>query len=175
MFKRHVDPPVTSGTWSMSEKYILDRARTYYGDDCSAIATCLPGRTGVQVFNKYSSLAEKSGKWTAEEDAVLRERHSDFFEAARMLRRSESSCRTRYTLHLDPTLKKEKFSAQEREAIIETVKRVGAGKWAEIAGIVGGGRTRLDVRNVWKTYEKSLARKPKPSKKRKAAEIAPSE
>ena len=57
-------------------------------------------------------------------------------------------CRERWYNHLDPNINKGAWTREEDEAIIDTHEKLGS-KWAQIARVVGNGRTDNAIKNRW--------------------------
>ncbi|GMI18851.1 hypothetical protein TeGR_g11430, partial [Tetraparma gracilis] len=101
-------------------------------------------RTHVHCMNRWYKVLKpgmRKGPWTKEEDALLREvvgRHPNCDKvkwsavAAMLPGRIGKQCRERYFNHLDPTVKKGKWSVREDTVIFAAQIKMG-NQWCEIA------------------------------------------
>ncbi|KAJ4837844.1 hypothetical protein Tsubulata_001657 [Turnera subulata] len=101
----------------------------------------------------------KKGRWSAEEDEILRQtihKHGvgswQIISKKSGLRRNRHSCRFRWVNYLCPDIKRGPFSPEEESQIIQLQATLG-NKWSVIASKLPG-RTDNDVRSWW------LAKKP---------------
>ncbi|GAU21647.1 hypothetical protein TSUD_251300 [Trifolium subterraneum] len=97
----------------------------------------------------------KKGKWSLDEDNILRAYIADhgekkWFSIHKMtsLRRSGDSCQERWMKTLRPGLKKGAFTEEEKKSVMELHNQLGD-NWAAISQKVPG-RTNRDVRQFWK-------------------------
>ena len=95
------------------------------------------------------------GPWTAEEDDHLIQlvklhgvKRWSFLAKELNSGRLGKQCRERWYNHLDPNINKGAWTREEDEAIVETYEKLGS-KWAQIARVVGNGRTDNAIKNRW--------------------------
>lgn len=102
------------------------------------------------------------GPWSREEDAKLAENVQKFgaknwsYIAQALPGRIGKQCRERWHNHLNPDIKKNKWTEEEDRAIIEN-HRIYGNKWSEIAKFVPG-RTDNHIKN---RFNSTLKRKMK--------------
>lgn len=82
--------------------------------------------------------------------------------AARIPRRTGESVRARYVNHLDPTLKRSKWTKKEDEILFEAQRRIG-NKWSEIRTLLPG-RSDNAIKNRYHNKKKAFLRKIKKCK-----------
>ncbi|KAK1280724.1 Transcription factor [Acorus gramineus] len=68
------------------------------------------------------------------------------------LNRCRKSCRLRWLNHLNPKIKRGKFSEDEVDLIIKVHRLIG-NRWSLIAGRIPG-RTANDIKNFWNSWSK---------------------
>ncbi|KAK8807033.1 hypothetical protein WA158_003792 [Blastocystis sp. Blastoise] len=124
-------------------------------------------RTHVQCLQRWNKVLKsdlKKGHWTQQEDELLREivqQNIDPSDPSRPLSwatiavtiqgRTAKQCRERWMNHLDPTVNKGPWSAQEDKILLELQKQWG-NQWASIASQLKG-RTQNSVKIRWKTLQ----------------------
>ncbi|KAL6349720.1 hypothetical protein AAG906_041127 [Vitis piasezkii] len=113
------------------------------------------------------SLGVRKGKWTREEDILLRKCVQKYGEEKwhlvplrAGLSRCRKSCRLRWFNYLKPNIKRGKFSSDEVDLMIRLHKLLG-NRWSLIAGRLPG-RTANDVKNYW--HHHRFKKMPKPCK-----------
>jgi hypothetical protein len=94
----------------------------------------------AQCLNRYDRYCRpglNKGLWTVAEDAslvlLMNEGLESWGEIAKRLgTRCQKQCRERWSNHLDPSVDKNDFTAEEDATILELQTRIG-NKWSEIA------------------------------------------
>lgn len=80
-WRKALDPNIIKGKWSSEEDEKLRRAVATYGPKWRKIASVIPGRTGKQCRDRYTSRLrpeiQKIGNWTAEEDSIILKAHQE--------------------------------------------------------------------------------------------------
>lgn len=120
------------------------------------IAANFPGRSAVDCLTQWHKMIPRDqvrgkGSWTAEEDALLIEKHAFFGRKWSKISeflpgRAGKQCRERYVNHLDPNLKKGAEWTDDEEAILISLHKNHGNKWTLIANQLPG-RSDNDVKN----------------------------
>mmetsp|Transcript_8962 Transcript_8962/g.14594 ORF Transcript_8962/g.14594 Transcript_8962/m.14594 type:complete len:279 (+) Transcript_8962:151-987(+) len=107
-------------------------------DDSVSRKRKLPGKLGNLVPDNNEKKVKK-GVWSPDEDKILREAMERDVDqkigwniAAENLNRSSKQCRERWVNHLDPAIRKSKWTTEEDEELMQ-YHDMFPGKWAAIA------------------------------------------
>ncbi len=156
-----LNPAIKHGKWTEEEDEQLKNLVTQHGENWTKIAKEISGRTNRQCRQRYKNTlkpAIKHEKWTEEEDQQLKNlvaQHGEKWTkiAKKMPGRTDTQCRQRYKLTLDPTIKREKWTEEENEQLKKLVNQHGQ-KWAMIAKEMSG-RTENHCRHQYKRILKT--------------------
>jgi hypothetical protein len=151
--------PTLFKRWGVEDDILLRLSVTEHnGKNWKKIADGVPGRTGVQCYQRWQRLKPGmiKGNFTQDEDRMLltmagvHAPNKNWQEIAlRLPGRTGKQCRDRWCNVLDPSLKRSKWTEEEDGVVLEAFQRLG-NSWAAIQQLLPG-RTQLQVRDRLRT------------------------
>lgn len=158
--------------WTQKEDEMLKKAVARFGA-CSwkSISKVVGTRNDLQCFHRWQKVLKPGltkGPWTREEDEVILDMINQGIKkwsaiAKQIPGRLGKQIRERYFNHLDPSIKKSPWTAEEDRELLEAQKKIG-NKWAKIAKLLPG-RPENMVKNRWNVLNYPRKRS-KPNKSR---------
>ncbi|KAJ3450903.1 transcription repressor myb5 [Anaeramoeba flamelloides] len=156
--------PHKNTIWSREEDDILSRAVTkYQGRDWESVAKYFENKDATQCLHRWQKVLNpnlKKGKWTEDEDKLLRKYVKLFGDskwskvADKIPRRTSKQCRERWKNQLDPTIKRTPWTKEEDKILIEKHKEFG-NKWSKIKDFLPG-RPDNRIKNRWNSTLKKI-------------------
>jgi hypothetical protein len=153
-----VDPTNEKGKWKPEEDAKLTAAVEKHGNEWTAVADMVTGRTNQQCRQRWTRNLDPAngnkGKWKPEEDAKLIEgveKHGNEWGsvAAMVSGRTNEQCRNRWVYKVDPNNQKSagKWKPEEDAELTVAVHKHGK-NWVTVAALVTG-RTEKQCRSRW--------------------------
>ena len=152
--------------WSAAEDACLRAAVEEIGEkNWKSIAERVASRNHVQCLQRWKKVLRPGlikGRWTSEEDNVLRTTINSAIGGAEKVNwgdvavkipgRSAKQCRERWCHHLDPSVRKGDWTAEEDAKVMELQAQLG-NSWAQISKALEG-RTENAVKIRWKSVSR---------------------
>ncbi|GAB9468224.1 hypothetical protein Gpo141_00005544 [Globisporangium polare] len=144
--------------WTQEEDERLREAVGRHGErNWKSIAEEVPGRNHTQCLQRWTKVLAPGlvkGHWRPDEDELLKELVAEGRKnwgqvATRIPGRTSKQCRERWYNHLDPSIVRGEYSAEEDRIILEAQARLG-NRWSAIAAMLPG-RTEDAVKIRWKS------------------------
>ncbi|KAJ5070560.1 snRNA-activating protein complex subunit 4 [Anaeramoeba ignava] len=157
VYQRYLASKFQRFPWTQEEDELLIRLYNKFPKRWTKIAEFIPNRNAQQCLHRYgkriSPTIKKKQKWTFEEDSKLVLAMKIYGKNWALITkhlpgRSDLQCRERFTLVLNPTIKKGKWEMKELELFIEGVKKYHPPNWSKISTIVKS-RSNKDCRSKW--------------------------
>ena len=139
-YQEHLNKSMLKSKWTGEEDdYLMATIATNPNISWSEVAEGLDGRTGQQCLHRYTKSLNpeiKHGRWTPEEDAILTEAVTGSMSQnnGRIVwrdvresipNRTDSQCRERWLNALDPSVKKGRWTSEEKRLLMEVVAKYG--------------------------------------------------
>lgn len=141
----------------------------------------MPGRNHTQCLQRWTKVLAPGlvkGHWRPDEDDLLKELVAEGRKnwgqvATRIPGRTSKQCRERWYNHLDPSIVRGEYTAEEDRMILDAQARLG-NRWSAIAAMLPG-RTEDAVKIRWKSLcrvRKGQNRRVQPEKSKQELEEA---
>lgn len=154
-------------TWTQDEDELLIKLMNQSPTKSwSLLMKYFPNKTAQQISGRWDKVLNPQlikGNWTREEDEIIlkfveQNGLKDWAKLATILtRRNGKQCRERYKNHLDTSLKREPWTPEEDEKLIEIHNKLG-NQWTKIVEYFPG-RTDNCIKNRWNsTLKKRIER-----------------
>ncbi|KAJ2723102.1 hypothetical protein GGI07_002861 [Coemansia sp. Benny D115] len=164
--------PKLRATWTAEEDRLLRVGVRVYGPNTESwprIAMLVPGRTNKSCRKRWFHSLDPTlhkGPWTAEEDALLRDRVTQYPSqwsrvAEGIPGRTDDQCAKRWRESLDPEIDRGKWRPEEDRLLLEKFSEYGT-QWQKIATFFQG-RPGLHCRNRWRKIQRIISQKEKKS------------
>ncbi|KAH7883869.1 hypothetical protein F5I97DRAFT_1813546 [Phlebopus sp. FC_14] len=167
-------------SWTAQEDELLAQAVAIHGevDNWKAVALLVPGRTNKACRKASTSLFKgnlrftrwlhslspnvKKTAWTPEEDRLLLDLYQLYPAKWAVIARSipgrtDDACSKRYREALDPSLKRDEWTSEEDERLLDAYERLG-GRWGQVGQELQ--RSGLGCRNRWRLLERKRTSAP---------------
>ncbi|KAF9481702.1 hypothetical protein BDN70DRAFT_876021 [Pholiota conissans] len=155
-----------SRPWSEEEDQQLREAVALFGenDNWKSVASLVQGRTNKACRKRWLHSLQpnvKKSAWTSDEDQLLTELYEQFGPkwsaiARQIDGRTDDACSKRYREALDPNLKKDQWTPEEDQHLLDVYNRIG-GKWGKVGYELQ--RSGLGCRNRWRLLERKRAQR----------------
>ncbi|OQR94008.1 myb-like DNA-binding protein [Achlya hypogyna] len=158
------DAPSTK-RWTKAQDNALKESVQLHGEkNWKAIAERVPGRNHAQCLQRWRKVLKPGlvkGHWSFEEDKILevlvKQSCNNWGQIAEQIPgRTPKQCRERWRNHLDPSINKGPYTAEEDKVILSAQARLG-NKWSQIAQLLPG-RTEDSVKIRWKSLKQNPER-----------------
>ena len=144
-----------NGVWTEEEDLLLAEWQKKVGNKWSEVAKQIPGKTGQQCAQRWRhrvNPAIKRDKWDEDEDelltALVQKYGNAWAEIARHVPgRTDQQCMGRWKRHLDPSIKREKWSDGEDIRLCALYAKYD-NAWSSISRALDG-RTPQQCRTRW--------------------------
>ncbi|EIN13381.1 hypothetical protein PUNSTDRAFT_129070 [Punctularia strigosozonata HHB-11173 SS5] len=151
--------------WTTEEDELLKQAVAVHGetDMWKTIALSVPGRTNKACRKRWLhslSPSVKKTAWTKEEDALLLSLYAVHSTKWALIARSipgrtDDACSKRYREALDPALKKDDWTSEEDDRLLDAYSRLG-GRWSQVGQSLQ--RSGLACRNRWRLLQRKQSK-----------------